>query len=253
MSLEHQALFIKDQGYSYQEDGFFQDRLSMMASEYLDIITKIVSDLLLRTHDFSPNFYDLGAGRGEVSLKLKQVLHDLIVFESDIFTQVIIDTALQHVVPEIIRFGADMRAAPLKASSISIGHSKDNLVHLDDEGKLIFFHEMARIIKPNGYLIVTTAEENVGYVNVRSGRKPLRSRDVKIENLNDYLKLALIPNKPQKVGKPNFQLQISKLIDLVNEMKDFQLISQQSWTPQDNDRDWYIEIKPRHILIFQRR
>lgn len=97
---------------------------------------------------------DLGSGIGLESKQLKDLLPSGKVFSSDIST---VGTESGKEVFGLTQVQADAVCPPFAGNQFDGIHCKDVLIHIADKDALI--ENISRILKPNGLLIVISAEE----------------------------------------------------------------------------------------------
>lgn len=127
---------------------------------------------------------------------------------------------------------------PFKDSSFEGIHMKDAIVHIENKDHI--FGEIARVLKPNGMAILTSAYFESAGVFTHSDRFSEFKRCITIGNESDYLREVSLLNRRRrsaKISPPYFRCLPSEIERSAN-LNGLRLVSRNLWTP-DCGNDWY--------------
>lgn len=210
--------------------------------EYKETVIRPFGVFLSKTYDHA-KVLDVASGNGEVA-KYLSGLKNLQVVQTDLS-----QFALSRSNGQRVR--ALAQELPFEGSSFDVIHMKDALIHFNDQRELLT--EFQRILKPSGYLLLTSFEYSKKNFGLILKSFPFISALLPYINKNQFVSWAAFFEKLKvfNVSPPFFPVSEKAVVKLAKETG-FDQVVKSDWTTNWRNPDWTLFPEKRFSILFQK-
>ena len=219
------------------------DSTSHLHAKYLQCVLRPFGVFLSKSFTHA-RVLDVASGTGEVA-KYWSGLKNLQMVQTDLSKFALDRSKGQQ------RVRALAQELPFKNASFDVIHMKDALLHIEDQSELLA--EFQRILKPNGYLLLTSFEylkKNFGLIlksfPMISTLLPYINKKQFISWASFFEKLKIFDMTP-----PFFPVSEKTITKLASETG-FKIVTNNHWTTNWENPDWTLFPEKRFSILFQK-
>lgn len=218
------------------------DTTNHLHPEYLKQVLRPFGIFLSRSFSHA-RILDVASGTGDVA-KYLSGLKNLQVVQADISHYALGRSKGQRV-------RALAQELPFEDSSFEVIHMKDALLHFEDQRELLM--EFNRILKPSGYLLLTSFEYSKKNFGLILKSFPIISTLLPYIDKNQFISWTTFLEKLKifDITSPFFPVSEKVITQLANEMG-LKGIRKVNWTTDWKNPDWTLFPEKRFSILFQK-